>query len=538
MRETKPMADRPNFLFFITDQQRADHLGCYGNSILQTPHIDGIAARGVAFDRFYVASPICMPNRATLMTGRMPSLNGVRHNGIPLSLRATVFTELLRSSGYRTALAGKCHLQNMLDAPPMVRRAVDSGRAPVAGLEEAEHERFDGEEYQQERTARWHDPKHDVRLPFYGFDHVELCNGHGDQTFGHYSRWLMERALDADQLRGRANAIPDDTIIVPQAWRTRLPEEFYSTSYIAERAEAFLRDHAAASPQTPFFLLCSFPDPHHPFTPPGRYWNRYDPRQIPAPPTCRPPGAEAPPHLRWLHEERSSGATNVNTPRVIAVAEREAREAIALTYGMIAMIDDAVGRILQALAAAGLRENTVVVFTADHGDLMGDHGLLFKHPLHYQGLIRVPFLWAEPGASAGFRCGELSGTRDIAATILDRAGIAGYNGLQGRSLLAEIAGQAPAARQESALIEEDGQRIFGGFSGPVRCRTLVTERWRLSLYSGAEWGELYDLDEDPDELRNLWFDHDHRAVRAEMIERLARSMMAACDSFPLPTGLA
>src|SRR6185369_16472412 len=106
---------RPNFLFIVTDQHRADHLGCYGNPIVRTPNIDGLAAKGVCFDNFYVASPICMPNRATLMTGRMPSVHGVRHNGIPLSLAATTFADQLRLAGYRTSLVGKSHLQNMTD---------------------------------------------------------------------------------------------------------------------------------------------------------------------------------------------------------------------------------------------------------------------------------------------------------------------------------------------------------------------------------------------------------------------------------------
>src|SRR5216684_6586151 len=114
------MSKRPSFLFIITDQQRADHLGAYGNAIVGTPHIDSLARAGFRAERFYVASPICMPNRASLMTGRMPSVHGVRHNGIPLSLDATTFADLLRDAGYRTAMVGKSHLQNMLDKPPLV----------------------------------------------------------------------------------------------------------------------------------------------------------------------------------------------------------------------------------------------------------------------------------------------------------------------------------------------------------------------------------------------------------------------------------
>ena len=105
-------SSRPNFLLFITDQQRADFLGCYGHPVLRTPHIDSIAARGTAFDRFYVASPVCMPNRASLMTGRMPSAHGVRTTAFRCSMSAVTFVDLLRDAGYRTALIGKSHLQN------------------------------------------------------------------------------------------------------------------------------------------------------------------------------------------------------------------------------------------------------------------------------------------------------------------------------------------------------------------------------------------------------------------------------------------
>src|SRR5690554_6049694 len=113
----------PNFVFVITDQHRADHLGCYGNTMVKTPHIDSIAAAGWRAQRFYVANPACMPNRAALMTGRLPSLHGVRSNGIPLPRSATTFTEVLRAAGYRTACAGKIHLQPMTADGPKIGRA-------------------------------------------------------------------------------------------------------------------------------------------------------------------------------------------------------------------------------------------------------------------------------------------------------------------------------------------------------------------------------------------------------------------------------
>src|SRR5215212_376637 len=151
------MIERPNFLFFITDQLRADHLGCYGNRAIRTPTMDSLAARGVSFDRFYVASPVCQPNRATLMTGRMPSLHGVRHNGISLSFNATTFVDLLHASGWQTALIGKSHLQNMTGVPTVVP-APDPppgyGPAP-AGLDEATKDDRDSDSYDQENGIAW-----------------------------------------------------------------------------------------------------------------------------------------------------------------------------------------------------------------------------------------------------------------------------------------------------------------------------------------------------------------------------------------------
>src|SRR5215470_20103031 len=152
------MAERPNFLLFITDQLRADHLGCYGNRIIRTPGIDSLAARGVSFDRFYVASPVCQPNRATLMTGRMPSLHGVRHNGISLSLNATTFVDLLRAAGWQTALIGKSHLQNMTGTPTVLPALKPPAgyRAPPAGLDEAEKDDRNDDAYEQENAVAWH----------------------------------------------------------------------------------------------------------------------------------------------------------------------------------------------------------------------------------------------------------------------------------------------------------------------------------------------------------------------------------------------
>jgi arylsulfatase len=361
---------------------------------------------------------------------------------------------------------------------------------------------------------------------------------HGDMAFGDYERWLKMRLPNADELRGSGLTSADDGLAVPQAWRTRLPEALYPSSYIADRSAAYLREHAASRGGQPFFLACSFPDPHHPFTPPGRYWNMYDPQQVDVPATCRPPSDAAPPHLRWLHQERASGKANLGTPRVIAVTEREAREAIALTYGMVSMIDDKVGEVMQALQDSGLANNTVVIFTSDHGDFMGDHGLLFKGPLHYQGLVRVPFIWSEPGGQVARRSAALHSTLDIAQSILDRTGTAPYHDMQGASVLPSLAASGTPTHEEAVLIEDEIQRVFGGFDQPVRLRTLITNRWRVTHYLGANWGELYDLQRDPAERDNLWFDRAHAEIRARLAESLVQKMMNVASRSPLPTRIA
>jgi arylsulfatase len=532
---TEPAQRPPNILLIVTDQHRADHLGCYGNAVVRTPHIDGLARRGVRFERFYVSSPICMPNRATLMTGRMPSLHGVRNNGIPLALEQNTFVEVLSAGGYATALIGKGHLQNMLDAPPLTKPQFDPPGTPLTGFTEARRGVLDGERYEQESPRRWHDSSFEMRTPYYGFDHVELAIEHGDLVDGEYRRWLVAHGGDPHLLTGPGVALPSSRPCrVPQAWRTRVPEELYPTTFVAERTIAYLEQHAATG-GGPFFVQCSFPDPHHPFTPPGRYWDMYDPDEMMAPATCHAPGDSAPPNLRWMHEQRASGRARTDTPAAFAIDATEAREAIALTYGMISMIDDAVGRVLASLERLGLANDTLVVFTSDHGDFMGDHGLLLKGPLHYRGLVRVPFIWADPrpGARTNATQDALAGTIDIAQTMLDVAGLAGYNGMQGASLLPAVAGDVPA--RAALIVEEDGQRPMFGLPGAPRVRTVITASTRMSVYAGAPWGELYDLAQDPTESENRW---PELPLRAQHLELLAQATLELADRSPAPTRLA
>lgn len=523
------MNARPNFLFIITDQQRADHLGLYGNQEVRTPNLDALARRSWIAEKFFVASPICMPNRASLLTGRMPSVHGARCNGIPLSRRATTFVDVLEEHGYDTALVGKSHLQNISGVGAHWPK-------PETRLERQAWPQESGE-YDNEWGPRWAaDPDADVHLPFYGFNHVDLVINHGDIAGGHYRQWLQSEHPEVAAMVGPEHALPSDyeLVKVGQAWRTRVPEALSTTSWIADRTIGHIQNWA--SRDQPFFVQCSFPDPHHPFTPPGRYWDMYDPDEVTLPESFHHAGAK-PPHVSWMHEQRDAGRAVKNSPAPFACTEREAREAIALNYGSITHIDDAIGRILKELDRLGIAENTVIVFTSDHGDYFGDHQLLFKGPIHYNGLIRVPFLWADPQHTDGHRSDGLYAATDLAPSILQRAGAPLFHGIQGQSFLEDVQHQQPIDR-DAVVIEEEGQRVMFGFSNRVRMRTLRTREWRLSLYEGAEWGELYRLTDDPHECTNLWDAPEAASARAQLTELLARRLMANTEESPYPTALA
>jgi arylsulfatase A-like enzyme len=533
------MNKRPNFIVFVTDQQPAGLLGCEGHRLARTPALDALAAQGCLFDAFHVATPLCQPNRASLMTSRLPSLHGVQMNGRELSHGERTFVELLRAAGWRTALVGKAHLQNITTTPP-AWPAPDEPRRALAARRQAPGV------HGQELWQRWEDdPGHELERPYYGFDEVALTIGHADEQHGHWRRWLRAQAPDAERLIGPAAALPAPGFELTahrQAWRTALPEELHPTRWVAERCCDLLERWAGeraragsdAAQAPPFFLQCSFPDPHHPYTPPGRWWDLVSPDDVPLPASFHAPLHDPPAAVRALREAAAQGAARKSGHGVFACTEREAREAIALNLGSLGFIDDAVARVHATLRRLGLDDDTVIAFTSDHGDMLGDRGLMLKGGLHYRALTRVPFFWRDtkdrrrPGRSAA-----LAQTLDIGATVLERAGVEPAHGMQGVSLLGLTEGRAPAVRQH-LLIEEEGQRRDFGWNQRVRMRTLLTPRHRLTLWAGQDAGELVDLLDDPLELRNLWADPACQGVRAQLTEALARAMIEAAETSPYP----
>ena len=509
-----------NILFLMTDQHRFDHVGFNGNKIVRTPNLDALAARSVNFKKTFVSNPICMPNRSTIMTGRMPSIHGVRHNGMSLDWRSNTYVRVLKQAGYRTSHIGKSHLQNMGVNRSGMLKYVDFS-LPDEAIEMGLDEGWDD----CENLARYRSLD-EVSLPddFYGFERADFTVSHGDICGGHYYQWLLENGLDPSEYQGPKNAL-NNYEGWHQVYQTRIPAELYPTSYIANRTIEEL--DAAAADDRPFMIHCSFPDPHHPFSPPGKYWEMFDPKEMPLPESFRQDHADSMGHLQAYVAE--PGVPNSNATHPFSPSADQLRHALAAQYGMIALIDDQVGRILAKLEETGQAGNTIIVFTSDHGDMFGDHGLIMKHTMLYEGCTHVPLLISAPGCEPGNREG-LTGSIDIAQTLLELTGCTPYYDMQGFSLAAMLTDNSVKVR-ESLLIEEDEREDIFGIGKPFRSRTLVTESSRTTVYEGVARGEHYKLANDPGEVENQWGD---QASRAIALEQLMQEMMRVGDHTPRP----
>lgn len=516
------MSRKPNFVMIVTDQQRADWLGCYGHPVLNTPHIDQLAAEGIRFTEFHTASPVCMPNRASILTGRYPSVHGLRYNGCALSSRANTFVEVLRASGYSTAAIGKSHLQPFTsNDAPFGKELEEKYNGPIA-----EAWKDDFKPYVHEEPGQYEGSgRYDFPTPYYGFDHVDMVTDHGDRAGGHYLQWLREQTPDAEYFRDPEIEF-EHGYSCPQAKRTRMPEELYPTRYIENQTVEWINQQA--DPEQPFFLFVSFPDPHHPFNPPGKYWDRYQPEQFEL--EVKAEDMQGPSPLLDFARQRLAAGLYPNTPQeTFAATEQHCKEAMALTGGMIDMIDDAVGSIKDALKAQGLDDNTVVIYTADHGDYLGDANLLLKGPWMRKSIHRVPFIWRDPEAQQGIATHHLGSAIDIGPSILARAGISPYFGIQGRDLMQDL---ATGSGRQQLLIEHNDNVPRMGLSRASRSRTLYTHDWRLTLYPGEEWGELYHTAKDPLQVNNLWFNADSAEIKSQLMEQLAIEITATMDESP------
>jgi arylsulfatase A-like enzyme len=518
--------EQPNILMIMTDQHRPDHTGFGGNKVVQTPNLDSLAARSMRFDRAHVANPICMPNRSSIFTSRMPSLHGTRYNGIPLDWRVETFPRVLKQAGYHTAHLGKCHLQNMNIMKSAAKRQTDA----MANGDAINQEHYPSGWDQYEDLFRHYKEKVAMPDDYYGFGEVDLVVAHSDQCGGHYYQWLLEKGIDPVAIQGNTGAMTYDSPS-HMTRKTSTPEALYPTHYITEVTNKFLTIRAA-EPDTPFMAVVSYPDPHHPFTPPGKYFDMYAPADFELPPSYRDAHDQSAPHYQKAIKEGPEGLRRgVN---MFAPTEKELREMGAKEYGMISMIDDGIGSILAELERLNLADNTIVVFTSDHGDMFGDHGVMLKGAMHYEGCTRVPLLVHTPGGMTG-SSNSLISSLDIGPTLLNLAGLEPFHGMQGVDATALLSDPTTTIRDQ-ILVEEDQLNDILKVGTSLRMRTLITEEDRITIYDGYEGIELFNLKNDPYEMENL--QSTNPVKRAEMMERLTYSLMETDDTSPKPTAFA
>jgi arylsulfatase len=487
-----------------------------GNSIVRTPNIDYIAKTGVLFQRAYVSNPLCMPARATLFTGRTPRGHLVRTNGIPLSRDIPTMVEALRQSGYRTHSIGKLHL-NTFDTP----RGINPEALNLYDFPE----------------ARWMWINKRIRsipTPYYGFETVEFVGGHVDYVFGDYLNWLKENYPEMEKL-----LLPENALEKPsgadQCYKMALLEELHYNRWISDRAIKFLEE---VKDSQPFFLWCSFPDPHHPYSVPAPWCYMYDPKDIPLPVRRKGELEDLPPFYKKIYEEGAPLVSGLRGPS--RMPDEHIREIIALTYGMISFVDNEIGRIMKGLEDLGLRENTVVIFMSDHGDIMGDHWMIRKGPFHFDGLLKIPFIWSFPGNFLENKViTSLVSQIDFAPTILDICNVPIPEGKvpeepeapemlppwPGKSLREILEGKVDKANDY--VIVENDEDYLG-----LRLRTFIIDNFKITIYPGHSYGELFDLKNDPQELYNLWWRPEYQEIKKGLILQFAEAYILQESTLP------
>ena len=515
-----------NILFITTDQQRWDALGCYGNRIAQTPIADGLANDGIRYERAYCQGSVCMPSRATMITGQHVSTHGVHANGVALPLDApSVAAHLRDAAGYRTALLGKAHFEPGFDPSDV---------------------------YPENRLA----PAGSTG-PLRGFEHLELAMHvaqAGRRPLQHYGHWLAQH--HPEHTRSFASLLSaqggGDTG-APETKHNPIPRELYHTDWVANVTLAWLDSLAD---DEDWFAWMSFPDPHHPWDPPASELHRVPWRELDLP-ASHPGSDEAirrvlaskPAHWLACYEGRYrniEGGPGAYRPGKLS--HDQIREVNAMAHIMNELIDEACGRVLEGISARGWLNDTDVFLTTDHGEMQGDCGFLFKGPYPVDSLLRVPLIW-RPAPSAGIDSAvvpEPVGHVDLAATFCEVAGIEPADWMEGSPLPIR-----PGSGRERVLSEWNSQ--FSGYG--MHQRTIYRDGWLCTAYGrstrgeatgvepfldsigmpeprceidydGSE-GELYRVEDDPHQHANRWDDASLRRLRDELVRDLADHMPPA-----------
>lgn len=513
-------------LFVTTDQQRYDTLGCNGGIVGRTPVIDGLAAAGIRYERAVPQSVVCMPSRSTMLTGQHPSTHGVWMNGVALPVDAPSVAAELHRAGYRTALVGKPHFEPFLD--------------PFG--------RFTENRLARDGVSTVPSPWHDGSVgPHRGFEHYELAT-HSPMGGLHYARFIQSQhpeaaagfyaVLDSDL---EVNAEGGGDTGAPQVKDNPVPRELYHTDWVADRTIAWLD---GLDDDEDWFVWMSFPDPHHPWDPPASELGRVDWREVPLPPGYPADRAERerildakPRHWRLWYDGTLVSNYEAPTRWVPAtLTDDQVREVWARNAVELELIDEAVGRVLGAIAARGWADDVDVVFTTDHGELQGDFGLLFKGPYHVDALMRLPLIW-RPAPSAAVDPAVVTapvGLVDLAPTFCRIAGLPEPEWMEGQALPVDDA-DAEARGFEAVLTEWDSE-VLGV---DVHVRTITRDGWVCTTYGpgtvhdGTE-GELYDLADDPLQQVNRWDDPACAAIRDDLVADLrARQRSPRTPRLPL-----
>ncbi len=496
------MSAAPNILFIMADQLRADYLGCAGHPVLKTPNIDALAADGVMFSRAFCQGPVCGSSRASFYTGRYMASHGSTYNNVPLAAGEWTLGDHLAPLGYRTVLVGKTHM--VADREGMARLGVDPASPAGVLIGEA------------------------------GFEPFERDDGlHPDISLNpalRYNRWLNELGYKSENpWHEIANAAEGADGEVLSGWYLRnanLParvrEEHSETAYMTDRAMAFIEE---AGEDSPWCLHLSYIKPHWPYMAPDPYHALYAAEDILPANRVEAEREHAHPVVSAFREHDEG----VNFSR-----EGVRRTVIPTYMGLIAQLDAHLGRLFDFLKTRGLWDNTVIVFTSDHGDYLGDHWLGEKELFHEESL-RLPLIIRNPAPGADATRGRtedaLAEAIDLIPTFVEMAGgeVTGQV-LEGRSLQPLLSGDAsngatPAGWREAVFSEADyafrpARLTLGVAADRARATMVRTEDWKMVEYEGFGC-ELYDLRNDPLEQVDLGGDTGHEAVRAELGGRIA-----------------
>lgn len=494
---------RPNILLITSDQQHWNTLGA-GNPELKTPNLDRLADEGTTFTRAYCPNPTCTPTRASIITGMYPSQHGAWTLGTKLLEDRHTVGEDFRAGGYKTALVGKAHFQ-----PTRATEAYPSLES-IGILQDLEYWRkFNG--------------------PFYGFDHVELARNHTNEFLvgQHYAIWMEEKGCS----NWREYFLPPTGTMKPTLHKWAIPEQYHYNTWIAERSNALLEQYKRDD--EPFFLWSSFFDPHPDYLVPEPWDTMYDPDSLTIPSVTPGEHDRNPPHFGLTQQEKPDFThlkeTGFGTHgyRSHLLPEDERKKLVATYYAMVSLMDKYIGSILDKLEELGLADNTVVVFTTDHGHFYGQHGLQYKGGFHYEDLIKLPFIVRYPGyVPAGKRSDAIQSLVDLAPTFLSLTGIEVPSAMTGVDQNAVWQGSEERAR-DHAICE------FRHEPTTIHQKTYVGERYKITVYYNQTYGELFDLRQDPGEIRNLWDEPDYASLKSELLLKYIWAELGK-ESMPMP----